>query len=84
MEQRAACMMLRRERDWMTHGVNDVAGANFQPIHVAAVFKDGRLDLHPAGYDPARPPLVTRQIVDGELVWNYAGIIVRMRRIDEQ
>jgi hypothetical protein len=66
----------------LEHGVNDVAGANFQPIQVAAVFKDGRLDLHPFGYDPAKPPLVTREVVDGRLVWNYGGIVVVMERTD--
>jgi hypothetical protein len=67
----------------LEHGVDDVAGANLAPIRVAAVFNDGRLDLHPFGIDPARPPLVTREIVDGKLVWNYAGIVVTMRLIDE-
>jgi hypothetical protein len=67
----------------LEHGVNDVAGANFAPIRVAAVFTDGRLDLHPNGYDPARPALVTREVADGVLVWNYGGVTVRMRRIDE-
>jgi hypothetical protein len=65
----------------LDHGVDDVAGANFAPIRVAAVFNGGRLDLYPSGYDPARPPLVTREIIDGELIWNYSGIIVTMRRI---
>jgi hypothetical protein len=66
----------------LEHGVNDVAGANFAPIRVAAVFNGQRLDLHPFGVDPSRPPLVTREIVDGVLIWNYAGVVVRMRRVD--
>jgi len=65
----------------LENGVNDVAAGNFTPIRVAAVFNGGRLDLHPFGIDPARPPLVTREIVDGQLVWNYAGIVVTMERI---
>jgi hypothetical protein len=66
----------------LENGVNDVAAANFTPIRVAAVFQDGRLDLYPFGIDPARPPLVTRQLVDGELVWVYAGTRVTMRKVD--
>jgi hypothetical protein len=66
----------------LDHGVSDVAGANLAPIRVAAVFNGRRLDLHPFGIDPGRPPLVTREIVNGELVWNYAGVVVTMRRID--
>jgi hypothetical protein len=65
----------------LERGVNDVAAANFTPIRVAAVFNGGRLDLHPFGVDPARPPLVTREVVDGRLVWNYAGITVVMEKI---
>ncbi len=68
----------------LEHGVDDVAAANLsQRIQVAAVFNDGRLDLHPAGIDPARPPLVTREIVDDELVWNYAVFTVRLRRVSD-
>jgi hypothetical protein len=66
----------------LEHGVNDVAATNFSPIRVAALFTDGRLDLHPFGIDPARPALVTREIVDGELIWNYGAIVVTMRRVD--
>ena len=65
----------------LEHGVDDVAAANTaQRIHVAAVFKDGRLELHPGGIDPARRPLVTREIVNGELVWNYAVFTVTLRK----
>src|SRR3954466_11608836 len=57
----------------LEHGVDDVMEMNLsQRIHVAALFKDGRLELHPGGIDPSRPALVTREIIDGELVWNYA------------
>ena len=67
----------------LEHGVNDVAGADLTTeVHVAAVFADGRLDLHPDGIDPARPPLVTREVVDGEMVWQYGPLKVVMRRID--
>ena len=51
-------------------------------VHVAAVFANGRLDLHPDGVDPARPPLVTREVVDGEMIWHYGPFRVAMRRID--
>ena len=53
-----------------------------QLIRVAAVFANSRLELHSLGVDPARPPLVTRELVNGELVWNYGGIKVKMRRIE--
>lgn len=67
----------------LDNGVNDVAGAMLeQRIRVAAVFNGSRLDLHPLGVDPGRPPLVTREIVDGELVWNYGPFKVTMRRTD--
>ena len=64
----------------LANGVNDVAAANLSPIRVAAVFKDGRLDLHPFGYEESRPALVTREIVDGHLIWVYAGTRVVMER----
>ena len=51
----------------LEHGVHDVAGRDFDmEIRVAAVFNGGRLDLHPLGVDPARPPAVTREIVGGK------------------
>ena len=65
----------------LANGVNDVAAANFSPIKVAALFKDGRLDLHPFGYDESRPALVTREIAGRQLVWMYAGIRVVMERM---
>jgi hypothetical protein len=66
---------------WNT-GVNDVAAAKTgQRIRVAAVFNNGRLNLHPMGVDPARPPLVTREIVNGEMIWRYGPFVVTMRRI---
>lgn len=65
----------------LERGVNDVMEANLTTrIQVAAVFTKGRLDLHPGGIDPARPALVTREIVDGELIWNYAVFKVTMRK----
>ncbi len=67
----------------LEHGVNDVANADLTTeVHVAAVFAGGRLDLHPDGVDPARPPLVTREVVDGEMIWHYGPFKVAMRRID--
>ena len=67
----------------LEHGVDDVAAADLKTrIRVAARFVDGRLELHPGGIDPARPPLVTREVVDGELVWQYAAFTVRLRRLD--
>ena len=67
----------------LENGVDDVAAANTsQRIRVAAVFNSGRLDLHPMGVDPGRPPLVTREIVKGEMIWCYGPFVVTMRRID--
>lgn len=67
----------------LENGVNDVLERDLTTkIQVAAVFNDGRLDLHPFGIVEGRPPLVTRQIVDGELVWNYAVFRVFLHRID--
>lgn len=64
------------------HGVDDVAEFDLKTrIRVAAVFNQGRLDLHPGGIDSSRPPLVTREVVDGELVWHYAAFTVWLRRI---
>lgn len=68
----------------LENGVNDVAAANLdQRIRVAAVFNGGRLELHPLGVTPGRPPLVTREIVDGEMVWHYGPFRVTMRRTDQ-
>ena len=65
----------------LKHGVDDVAAADFKTrIRVAAVFNRGRLDLHPGGVDPARPPLVTREVVGDELIWHYGPFTVLMRR----
>jgi len=67
----------------LENGVDDVAAANLdQRIRVAAVFNGGRLDLHPFGIQSDKPPLVTREIVDGLLVWHYGPFIVTMRRAD--
>ena len=66
----------------LENGVNDVAAARSdQRIRVAAVFNVGRLDLHPFGIEPGRPPLVTREIVNGEMVWHYGPFKVTMERI---
>jgi hypothetical protein len=68
----------------LENGVNDVAGPDLtQPIRVAAVFNARRLDLHPFGVQPDKPPLVTREIVDGMLVWHYGPFKVTMRRIGD-
>jgi hypothetical protein len=67
----------------LEHGVDDVAEMDLRTrIRVAAVFRDGRLDLHPGGVVEGRPALVTREIVDGEMVWQYAMFAVRCRRIE--
>jgi hypothetical protein len=67
----------------LEHGVNDVMEMDLKTtIHVAAVFKSGRLELHPGGIDPARPPLVTRELVGDELIWNYAVFRVALRKLD--
>lgn len=67
----------------LENGVDDVAGPpNFsQKIRVAALFKEGRLELHPFGVQPGRPPLVTREVVSGEMIWHYGPFKVTMRRI---
>ena len=68
----------------LENGVNDVAGARLdQRIRVAAVFEEGRLDLHPFGIEPGRAPLVTREIVNGQMVWQYGPFKVTMERIGE-
>ena len=65
----------------LENGVNDVLERDLTTkIQVAAVFNNGRLDLHPFGVVDGRPPLVTREIVDGELVWHYAAFTVYLRR----
>ena len=66
----------------LENGVDDVAAANTgQRIRVAAVFNGSRLDLHPLGVSPDRPPLVTREIVDGQLIWHYGPFKVTLRRL---
>lgn len=66
----------------LEHGVNDVATANFTPIQVAAIFRDGRLELYPGGYAEDKQPLVTREVVDGHLIFKYVVFNVTMERID--
>jgi hypothetical protein len=66
----------------LENGVNDVAAARLdQRISVAAVFNEGRLDLHPFGIEPGRGPLVTRSVVNGEMIWQYGPFRVTMERI---
>lgn len=68
----------------LERGVHDVAGADLtSEVHVAAVFAEGRLDLHPGGVDPSRGPLVTRELVGEEMVWHYGAFVVTLRRIGE-
>ena len=68
----------------LENGVDDVAAARSdQRIRVAAVFYQGRLDLHPFGIEPGRAPLVTREIVNGEMVWQYGPFKVTMERIGD-
>ena len=68
----------------LENGVNDVLETNLsEKIQVAALFTDGRLDLHPFGVDPNKPALVTREIVDGEMVWNYGPFKVTLRKIEK-
>jgi hypothetical protein len=66
----------------LEHGVNDVATANFTPIQVAAIFRDGKLALFPGGYADDKQPLVTREIVDGKLIFNYVVFKVTMERVE--
>ncbi len=67
----------------LENGVNDVAGPPTfgQQIRVAAVFRNGRLELHPLGVSPDRAPLVTREIVDGQMIWHYGPFKVTLRHI---
>jgi hypothetical protein len=66
----------------LENGVDDVAAGKLdQNIRVAAVFNQGRLDLHPFGIEPGRPPLVTREIVNENMVWWYGPFKVTMERI---
>jgi len=65
----------------LEHGVDDVTEMDLKTrIHVAALFREGRLELYPGGIEEGRPPLVTRELRDGELVWRYAVFTVRLRR----
>lgn len=67
----------------LENGVDDVAAADTsRRIRVAALFKDGRLELHPMGVRPGAPPLVTRELVGDELLWVYGPFRVRMRQVD--
>jgi len=68
----------------LENGVNDVAGADFsRNIRVAALFTgEGRLELHPFGIDAGRPALVTREIMAGQMIWNYGSFKITLQRID--
>lgn len=66
----------------LEHGVDDVAEMDLKTrIRVAALFKDGRLELHPGSVVEGRAPLVTRELAGDELVWRYAVFTVRLRRV---
>ncbi len=68
----------------LENGCNDVAETDLATkIQVAALFTNGRLDLHPFGVQPGRAPLVTREIVEGKMVWHYGPFKVTMRRIGD-
>jgi hypothetical protein len=67
----------------LEHGVDDVAAANLdQRMQVAALFCDGRLELHLLGIVAGRPPIVTRELVDGRLLWRYGPFTVTCERVD--
>jgi hypothetical protein len=69
----------------LENGVNDVAERDYKTrIRVAALFREGRLELHPFGVREGQPPLVTREIDDEQMIWNYGPYRVTMRRIDER
>jgi len=69
----------------LENGVNDVAGKDYDTaIRVAAVFCEGRLDLHPFGVQKGKPPMVTREIDGEHMIWNYGPYRVTMRRIEER
>ena len=63
------------------NGVNDVSGRGSMPISVAATFEDGVHTLRPKGMTV----IVTRQIIDGELVWSYPpNRVTWMRRLESE
>lgn len=64
----------------LEHGVNDIATATLAPIQVAAVFAEGRLDLYPGGVLAGQPALVTRELVGDEMLLNYVGFKVMLRK----
>lgn len=58
------------------HGVRDVAEFDFAtPLTVVASYEHGLHVLRPVGL----PVEVTRTVVDGALVWDYAGVLTRSR-----
>ena len=67
----------------LERGVDDVIELDLNTrIRVEVLLNGVLLDLHPGGIEPGRPPLVTREILDGDLVWHYATFTVRMHRVD--
>jgi hypothetical protein len=67
----------------LEHGVNDVLAARLEErIAVAAIFRDGRLELYPGGIAPGRAPLVTREILGGRLIWRYGPFTVTLVRAE--
>jgi hypothetical protein len=61
---------------------SDPGWRSFTPIQVAAIFRDGKLALFPGGYTDDKQPLVTREIVDGKLIFNYVVFKVTMERVE--
>jgi hypothetical protein len=67
----------------LENGVNDVLAAKLdQQIRVAAVFRDGALELYPDGVAPGKSPLVTRRLQGDRMIWQYGPFTVTMVRID--
>jgi len=64
----------------LENGVNDVSGAGFLPIQVAATFEDGALVLRPNNAFAA----VTRHLEGDVLVWHLVPMkrVTRMRRME--
>ena len=62
----------------LAHGVNDVSAIDCSPVHVAAEFVDGSLELRPSGLSFVA---VTRKLDGEDLVWNFLFIPNRMLKI---
>jgi hypothetical protein len=66
----------------LEHGVDDIAEIDLKTrIHVAARFREGRLELYPGGIVEGRQPFVTRERDADGLVWRYAIFTVRLHRV---